>query len=461
MRLRRLLGLAALATLAPAAAFAQFNQTSIISTSMGGIVSGTYGYFKYVSATYGLGTGASKLASLTDVDVSGKVSGSVLVYTGATTSWTALPIQNVMSTTTILTNWPDAIGCLLSTGTYYIYLATALPANGSSLYLYRPIRNAGGDTYAEFNSDGTYNSASSTSDTNASDCNGQSVSQLYASGRAFNFIGNSGSGSGDRITSGTTSMVANSATSIISITNAGVTAGYFNSNGVLTVPGISATSNLTSVTSLYASGNVGIGTTSPTTKLDIAGTGLHLGSTTNAFLYPDSGAAYNSGIDIYKTGARKWVLYNQGNNDNFYILGSDGSSGVYLSQGATSWSASSDIRLKKNIETLRVLDRLDGYRAVQFNWKQSGKHDLGVIAQELYKIFPEVVNKGSDSGTVEKMNDKGVWSVQYDKLGALALEAVKELKADNDNLRSANGSLQRQVNDLRAAVESLQRQTHR
>jgi hypothetical protein len=51
MRLQRLLWLAALATLAPAAAFAQFNQATIISTSMGGIVSGTYGYFKYVSAT--------------------------------------------------------------------------------------------------------------------------------------------------------------------------------------------------------------------------------------------------------------------------------------------------------------------------------------------------------------------------------------------------------------------------
>jgi len=74
----------------------------------------------------------------------------------------------------------------------------------------------------------------------------------------------------DRIISGSTSMVANSGTNVISITTSGVNTGYFNSNGVLIVPGISATANLTSITTLYASGKVGIGTGAPAALLSIA-----------------------------------------------------------------------------------------------------------------------------------------------------------------------------------------------
>jgi len=77
----------------------------------------------------------------------------------------------------------------------------------------------------------------------------------------------------DRITSGTTSMVANSATSIISITTAGVTTGYFTSAGLLVVPGISVTQSYgISSTTGYFSSNVGIGTSAPSTTLTISGT---------------------------------------------------------------------------------------------------------------------------------------------------------------------------------------------
>jgi hypothetical protein len=90
-----------------------------------------------------------------------------------------------------------------------------------------------------------------------------------------NGVAITGNASGDRIVSGTgnsVAIVANSNTNIISITNSGVTADYFNSNGVLALPGISATSNLTSITTLYASGKVGIGTTNPSATLEVLGT---------------------------------------------------------------------------------------------------------------------------------------------------------------------------------------------
>jgi hypothetical protein len=81
----------------------------------------------------------------------------------------------------------------------------------------------------------------------------------------------SGLGVSDRIISGTTGLTAIGSTNTISITTSNVVTGYFNSNGVLTAPGISATSNLTSVTTLFASGNVNVGTTSGSVPLTVLG----------------------------------------------------------------------------------------------------------------------------------------------------------------------------------------------
>lgn len=132
----------------------------------------------------------------------------------------------------------------------------------------------------EGNSGLTFNSATDTLNAVKVSTTGLSVSGIvtatgYVSATTFYGDGSHLTGistQGDRIVSGTTSMVAQTANSIISISTGGINTGYFNSNGVLTVPGISATANLTSVTSLYASGNVGIGTITPTAKLEVSGT---------------------------------------------------------------------------------------------------------------------------------------------------------------------------------------------
>ena len=81
----------------------------------------------------------------------------------------------------------------------------------------------------------------------------------------------------------------------------------------------------------------------------------------------------------------------------------------------------SDIRLKKDIEELTVLDKLTNTKGIKFNFINSDKPQIGVIAQDLQKDFPEAV-----------MEIDGVLMVDYSMLAAIALQGVKELKEQLD-----------------------------
>ena len=80
-------------------------------------------------------------------------------------------------------------------------------------------------------------------------------------------------------------------------------------------------------------------------------------------------------------------------------------------------NSGSDERLKENIVTIEnALETIENLRGVRFNWKESGKPSLGVIAQELEEVIPELVN-GDENKTVT-----------YNGLIAVVIEALKELK---------------------------------
>src|SRR5690554_6413115 len=86
---------------------------------------------------------------------------------------------------------------------------------------------------------------------------------------------------------------------------------------------------------------------------------------------------------------------------------------------------SSDIRFKTDIDSIQdPLKKVSSLKGISFNWKHSGFPDrhfpegrhIGVIAQEVEKILPEVIRTDKD----------GYKSVAYDKLSAILIEAVKE-----------------------------------
>jgi hypothetical protein len=123
---------------------------------------------------------------------------------------------------------------------------------------------------------------------------------------------------------------------------------------------------------------------------------------------------------------------------------------------AQSFINTSDKREKTNIVPLgeagSVLQRLDSIHGVYFDWKNSGEKSIGVIAQDVARDFPELVDRHDDRR----------WKVNYGGLVAVVLEAVKELREfvlgsrdKIDALERQDQLLKAQISSLRAEIDSL------
>jgi hypothetical protein len=93
-----------------------------------------------------------------------------------------------------------------------------------------------------------------------------------------------------------------------------------------------------------------------------------------------------------------------------------------------SWETYSSRRWKTNIQTLPdALAKVEQLRGVSYDLKDSGKHEIGVIAEEVGAVVPEVV-------TYED-NGKDARGVDYSRLTALLIEATKEQQREITALR--------------------------
>ena len=81
---------------------------------------------------------------------------------------------------------------------------------------------------------------------------------------------------------------------------------------------------------------------------------------------------------------------------------------------------SSDERLKENINLIdNAFDRVNAIDGVYFNWKDKNDRNVGVLAQQVEKVLPEVVSE----------DNNGYLNVDYGGIVPLLLEAIKELEA--------------------------------
>ena len=108
-----------------------------------------------------------------------------------------------------------------------------------------------------------------------------------------------------------------------------------------------------------------------------------------------------------------------------------GTSGVIRAASDIIAFYSSDERLKDNVvEIDNALEKVESLRGVEFDWNDKQEiyegHDVGVIAQDVEKVLPELVEN----------RDNGYKAVKYEKLTAVLIQAVKELSAKVKELES-------------------------
>lgn len=101
---------------------------------------------------------------------------------------------------------------------------------------------------------------------------------------------------------------------------------------------------------------------------------------------------------------------------------------------ADGWTTYSSKRWKTNIKPIdNALEKVARLRGVTFDWKKDGKHDIGLVAEEVGQVIPEVV--------VFESNNKDAKSVDYSRLVALLIEAVKAQQQEIETLKATVKSL--------------------
>jgi hypothetical protein len=217
----------------------------------------------------------------------------------------------------------------------------------------------------------------------------------------------------------------------------GTNLAFNSSNGTLTATTFSGSG--ASLTSLNAS-NISSGTINaqrvPT--LNQSTTGNAATATVLQTARTINGVSFNGSANI---NVEPYIEDDDGTNATRYMVFTDNSTAGYkrLNEDSTltynpstniltagQFNATSDIKLKENITTIESgLDKVCQLRGVEFDFKSNGQHSLGVIAQEVEQVLPDLVSEVD-----------GTKTVAYANLTAVLIEAVKELKAEVAELRA-------------------------
>lgn len=150
-------------------------------------------------------------------------------------------------------------------------------------------------------------------------------------------------------------------------------------------------------------------------------------------VYGESENSY--GVEAYsKQGTALFAFSGSGNAGYF-----QGNVSVTGNLCAANVTCPSDLRLKKDVVPLSSsIHKLNNIKGYNYYWNDKSKSQTlqtGVIAQDLQKVFPELVNEEKD----------GYLSVNYTGLIPHLLEAVKELKNENEAIKTENEALKKEI----------------
>ena len=149
---------------------------------------------------------------------------------------------------------------------------------------------------------------------------------------------------------------------------------------------------------------------------------------------------YNTGLKVGRDASGDWIDF--GTDDNIKVYLSNVEEFRFTAGGtfhadadvvAYSSTVASDMNLKENITDMKYgLSDVMKLRGVEYDWKREDMgHDVGVLAQEVEAVIPELVKEH------EGLHGRGKFkSVDYNKLVPVLIESIKELKKEIDDLKS-------------------------
>jgi hypothetical protein len=226
----------------------------------------------------------------------------------------------------------------------------------------------------------------------------------------------------------------------------------------------------------HVSGRVGIGEYEPQAGLHLKGA-----SFPNSFMYIESNTGQDAGIRLYEGSTVKWHIFNNsalaglqiynnsGNNaifckqsNSFVGLGTTAPTqklhvvgNAYKTEGGTSWASSSDLRLKTILgEYEKGLNEITALNPVRFRYLENNPRELlsdieqvGFVAQDVQEIFPEAVTEAED----------GYLDFNIHAINIALVNAIKELKAENDRLISENEQFKSDKHEILNRLDKLEK----
>jgi hypothetical protein len=95
---------------------------------------------------------------------------------------------------------------------------------------------------------------------------------------------------------------------------------------------------------------------------------------------------------------------------------------------ADAWTTRSSARFKTNVQPLfGALAKLTQLQGVSYDSKLSGKHEIGMIAEDVERVLPQIVSRDGETNEVQ--------GIDYSRLSALLVEALKTQQSEIDSLK--------------------------
>ena len=171
--------------------------------------------------------------------------------------------------------------------------------------------------------------------------------------------------------------------------------------------------------------------------------GITLSGTT--FRLEDDRRRNSSTTDIYTGNTHDFTWYDASVGIRWYTAGGEDmrlldNGTLHVDGDVVAYSSTiSDERLKDNVTTIEnPLDKIKALRGVEYDWNngnRKGKHDLGLIAQEVESVIPDIVHEHT-LPYVEGEEDTLYKTVDYEKMVAVLIEGMKEQQTQIDSLKS-------------------------